>query len=804
MRQDFKYAWRSLTRNPLFAAVAILTLGVGIGLNTALFSIINVMLFKPLPVERGEDLVWLSSASTKPNGPRGNLTYPDIVDLGRLETLQGATGFGHFSANLAASGQALRLHGQAVLDNFFEVLGVRPLRGRSLGPAGASAPERIAVISFGIWQRVFDGRDDAVGRPIRINGREFTVAGVAPRGFGGVDVSERADLWVPIAAASDVTDMRAPLDRRSWWLKGVGRLAPGTAVAAAGASAAAAAAGIAAAFPDSHDGFTVRMEPVRGMPPGDRNKVRPLSALLLGVTLTVLLVACANVANLLVVRGVAQGRETAIRVALGASRGRLLRLQLVESLMLAAAGGACALLFSLWATDALLQLAGAPLDASMTPDRRVIAFTSALSVLTALLFGLTPALRASNVKPAPALKGDGWSDGSRSGSRLQGALVAGQLALSMVLLLTATLFLKSLIVARSVDVGFDPHGRVALSFNLRMQGYTPERADAFQRALLDRVRSRPGVRAATLASFVPLGGRVVIGGVSLPDRPQDPDLPLPRVAFNHVWPGFFETMRIPIVRGRPLGDADTVGAAATAVVNQTLAERHWPGQDPIGRRFSLDGPRGPFVEVVGVAANTLVDELVEDPMAFAYLPGRSPDDDVALLAWVEGDPSAALRMLEAELRGLDGNIAIFAPKTLEAHIADRMNGERGLSRVLAAAGALALALAALGLYGVVAFTVARRTREIGVRLALGARPSDVVRLFVTGAARLALVGLACGLPPAFAVTAVLASNLVGGQVGDPLAIGAVTVVLTLVVLIAAYVPARRAVRVDPVVALRSE
>jgi predicted permease len=337
-----------------------------------------------------------------------------------------------------------------------------------------------------------------------------------------------------------------------------------------------------------------------------------------------------------------------------------------------------------------------------------------------------------------------------------------------------------------------------------MQGYTPERADGFQRALLDRVRSRPGVRSATLALFVPLGGRVAIGGLSLPDRPQDPDGPLPRVAFNHVWPRFFDTMRIPIVRGRPLGDADMVGAAATAVVNQTLADQQWPGQDPIGRRFSLDGPRGPFVEIVGVAANTMVDELVEDPMAVAYLPGRSPEDDVALLAWVEGDPSAALRMLEAELHGLDGNIAIFAPKTLEAHIADRMDGERGLSRVIAAAGAMALALAALGLYGVVAFTVARRTREIGVRLALGARPSDVVRLFVKGAARLALVGLACGLPPAFAVTAVLASNLVGGQVGDPVAIAAVTVVLTMVVLIAAYVPARRAVRVDPVVALRSE
>jgi predicted permease len=790
----------------MFAAVAILTLGVGIGLNTALFSIINVMLFKPPAVERGEELVWLSSASTKPNGPQGNLTYPDVVDLGGLDVFAGTTAFGYFRASVAAGGTALRLDGHAVMDNFFEVAGVRPVRGRTFAQSGGGAGAGpTVVISFAIWQRLFDGRDAAVGAPIQINGKHFTVVGVAPRGFKGVAVDERADLWVALSSnAAAIFDVGNHLARSSWWLRGIGRLASGVSVEQAAAAARGRAASIARDFADSHDAFTVRVDPMRGVEPDERDKVKPLSAMLLGVTLTVLFIACANVANLLLARGLAQSREMAVRVALGASRWRLLRLQFVESAVLAAGGGACALLFSLWFTDGLLQLTGAPFEVSPGPDGRVLLFTSGLSVLTALMFGLTPVFGASNSRPAPVLKGNAPFGGGRPRSRLQGVLVAGQLALSMVLLLAAAVFLKSLISARSADVGFDPRDRVSLSFNLRMHGYTPERASAFLRTLLERVGARPGVRAATLAELVPLGGRVHIGGLTLSDRPHDPDAALPRVAVNHVWPRFFETMAIPIVRGRPLIDADILGTATTAVVSQVMAHQEWPGADPIGRRFSVNGPRGPFYEVVGVAADTIVDELTEDPMAIAYLPGTPTADDIALLAWVTGESAVGLRTLAGELRSLDGEIAIFDPKPMEAHIADRMDSERGLSRMLAVAGVVAVGLAAIGLYGVVAYTVTRRTREIGVRVALGARPADVVRLFVGDAARLGLTGLACGLPPAFGVTAVLASNLVGGRIGDPAALGAVAILLGVVVLIAAYVPARRALRVDPMVALRSE
>ena len=802
MIQDLKYAWRALSRSPLFVVVAVVTLAVGIGLNTAVFSIINVMLLKPLPFRDGEDLVWISSASTKPNGPRGNMTYPDVVDLGEVPALEGATAYGFFRANLAAREQAVRLDGEAVMGNFFEVLGVQAHRGRMIAPTD---DERVAVVSFAVWQRVFGGRDDAIGQAMRLNGQPFTIAGIAPPGFRGPDVLERADIWVPLTAASAVIpDFGNPLSRTMWWLKSIGRLAPGANVTTAAAALRVRASAIAQAFPDSHDGFTVRIEPVRGAPPGDRDKVKSLSAMLLGVTMTVLLIACANVANLLVVRGVAKGREIAIRVALGAGRWRLVRQQLLESLLLSAASAAGGLLLSLWATEALLRFAGSPLDADLTPDRRVLLFTLVTSAAAALVFGLAPAFGLSAATPGPALKSEQGSGDARPRTRLQTILVAGQLALSMVLLTAAALFLKSLASAGAVDVGFDLRGRLAMSFNLRMHGYSDERANAFCAALLDRVRAQPGVRAATLASRVPLGGVVHGGVITLPDRAADPDALLSRVAFNDVWPGFFETMGIGIVRGRALTAADLAGTPSTAVVNETLARQYWPDADPIGQRFSMNGARGPFLEIVGVARNTIVDELNEDPWAFAYLPGGRVRDDIALLAWVDGDPIDGLRKLETEVRSLDGSIAVFAPKTLAAHVADRMDGERGLSRILSVTGLIALALAAIGLYGVIAYTVVRRTREIGVRVALGAEPRDVVRLFVRDAARLAALGLISGIAPAIGVTMLLTGSILGARPADPVAIGTVIVVLGSASLLAAYVPARRAAGVDPLVALRSE
>jgi predicted permease len=806
MLHDLTQAWRSLTRRPLFLAIAVLTLGVGIGLNTALFSVANVMLLKPLPVRDGGALVWISSASTKPDGPRGNMTYPDVVDLASVEGLDGASAYGFFLANIATANQAARLDAQAVMGNFFDLLGLTAHRGRLIQPQDDSlASEPVAVIGYAAWQRLFGGRNDAIGQVVRVNGQPFTLVGVAPRLFHGVDILEGANFWVPITRAATVSrEVGRPLERTTWWLKAFGRLSAGADRTAVVAALRGRAAGLAQAFPDSHDGFTVAVDPLRGAAPDERGKVAPLFALLLGVTMTVLLIACANVANLLVVRGMSKGRETAIRTALGATRWRLLRYEMIETAILSAAGGACGLLLSLWATDALLAFAGVSLDTDLSPDGRVLLFTLAVSVIAAISFGLLPALRSSSCAPAPALKSEQGSADARPRARVQTLLVAGQLALSMVLLTAAALFLKSLVSTGSVDVGFDPAGRVSMSFNLRMQGYTTDRANGFYRALLDRVHAQPGVRAATLARRVPLGGVVELGGLTFPDRRADPDAILPRAAVNYVWPGFFETMGIPILRGRAFTESDLSARPSIAIVSETFVQKHWPDRDPIGQRFSFNGTRGPMLEVVGVARNVATDEFNEDPTAFAYLPGGAAEDDIALLAWVDGDPAAALRALEAQVRALDGGVAVFAPKTLAAHVTERMDGERGLGRILSVTGLTALALAAIGLYGVIAYTVVRRRREIGVRLALGARPGDVVRLFVLDAGRLAILGVICGLPPALGVNALLAGNLVGVRVADPAAIGAVVVVLGTASLLAAYLPARRAAGVDPIVALRTE
>ena len=806
MTQDLKLALRTLARNPVFASVAIVTIALGIGLNTSVFGIVNVLLFRPPAVEAAHELVWVSSASTKPNGPRGNMTYPDVEDLRPLPVISGVMAYGEVAANVSTPEMATRLIGQLVSGDFFSVLRLQPHRGRLLTRQDdAAGGSHVAVISFALWQRLFAGSDRAIGKVVNINGRPFTVVGVAPRGFRGPSLFAHADVWAPIASSGPITpDVRSPQSRTSWWLRSIARLAPGVSTVEAAAAFRASAAAIAQSYPDSHDGFTIRVDPVRGAPPGDQEDAYPLAAILLAATMTVLLIACANVANLLIVRGMAVGRDTAIRVALGASRGRLVRQTLVESGVLALGGGTLGLLLSMWSTELLLRFADVPLEADFTPDQRVLLFSIVLSALTGLLFGVVPAVRRASAAPASSLKTERGSGDARPRSRLQSMLVAGQLALSLVLLLAAGMFLKGLANARTFDVGFDPQNRVSMTFNLRMHGYSNERAIALQRSLLDRVRAMPGVRAATLATRVPLGGRVSVGQLALPDRAFDPDARGERISFNDVWPQFFKTLAIPIVAGRPLDDRDMAPGTSTAVISQTMAERYWPARSAIGERFSLSGPRGPFIEVVGVARDTSTDELTEQPWAAAYLPRQPSGEDISLIVHSDLPPGETLRSLADQLRALDATVAVFEPMTLREHIANRLDGERGLSRLLTVIGILALSLAGIGLYGVVAYTVLRRTREIGVRIALGAQPHEVVRLFVWDAARLALFGLGAGIVPALAVAALLTGSLVGVGMADPTALTGVIAVLSMVTLVAAYLPARRASRIDPLVALRSE
>jgi predicted permease len=802
---DLRYALRVLLKTPGFSIIVVLTLALGVGVNTSVFSMVNVLMFKPPPVQRPEELVWILSSSTKPDGPRGNMTYPDVEDLRSLPVVDGVMAYGEIPANLAHAGRAERLTGQIVTGNYFQVLGIRPHRGRLFAAEDERKPNAEAVISFALWQRVFGARDEAVGTHIFINGAPLTISGIAPRGFRGTDVFSHSDIWIPLGASTLVNaDIRAPMARTTWWLRSMARLAPGVSHREAAAALRSRAAAIATAFPESHDGFTVRLSQVGGAPPGDQEQVIPIAGMLMGATLAVLVIACANVANLLLARNLSKTRERAIRTALGASRGHLVRHQLAESAIFAAGGGALGLLLSMWCTDVLLRFAAIPIELDLNPDRRVLLFAIGMSAATGLLFGVLPGIRGTALPPNAALKSEqGFVDASPR-SRLPRWLVSGQLALSLVLLLTAGLFLKSITSARTMEVGFQPEGRVSMSFNLRMHGYNAERAIAFEQALIERARTVPGVRSATLAAMVPLGGRVWVSDITFADRTSDPDVRADRASVNFVWPEFFRTLGIPIVAGRPLDEQDMRKVPSTAVISKTMAQRYWPGRDPLGERLSIDGPRGAFLEVVGVAGDIVTDEFNERPWSAVYVPFRDHGDDIALIADAEISSAAAIRLLEAEIHALDTTVAAFQPMTLRQQIDNRMDGERALSRLLSVVGLLALSLAATGLYGVVAYTVARRTREIGVRIALGAQPGDVVRLFLADASRLAIGGLMGGAILAIAVTAVLANTLVGISVTDPSTMVVVLFILSVAILFAAYLPARRATRVDPLTALRTE
>jgi predicted permease len=581
------------------------------------------------------------------------------------------------------------------------------------------------------------------------------------------------------------------------------RLAPGVSVAQAQAAVGGIASSIALAHVDTHDQFAVRLTPARGAGPHDRGAVSAV-ALLPAVPFMILLIACANVAGLLLSRGIGRAREIAVRIALGATRGQIVRQLLAESLLLSLLGCAGSLLVLLWGPDLLIRLIGAPLTGDLSPDARVILFTVALSVLTAVLFGLAPALRAASGAAPASLRGGAGASDTRRSTRLQRVLVTGQLALSLVLLSASGLFLQSLIEASRADVGFQTEGRVTLSFDLKMQRYSPERASAFYRTLMERVSALPGIRSASYASYIPLGGRVSFSPVYPASGPVDSGERLPTAGINAVSPGFFETFQLPMVRGRSLDARDAASGAGTAVVNETFARRIFPDGDVIGQRFRLEGPNRPVREIVGVTRDVIIDEFGEQPRPFVYVPHDRRAEEVSLMAWASIDAGSALRMLERTVHEIDPAVAVFEPRTMDQHLANRMDGERGLSRLFAVAGGLSVTLAAFGLYGVIAYTVARRTREIGVRMALGARAEDVARLFIVDGARVALLGLAAGALPAVGVGILLSGALFGVHPADVRALGAAAVVLGGAAVLASYLPARRVMRVDPLIALRIE
>jgi predicted permease len=815
MLKDIRYALRLLRRSPGFTVVALGSLALGIGANTAIFSLVNAVLLRPMPVADPELLVAIYQTDERNPGniPVSHLNFKDLRDANTTLVGMSAVSFGQVNLR-TGGGESVQAPIQLVSGNYFDVMGVSLEMGRGFRPEEdeADGAHPVAVISWPFWQRQLGADPDVLGTTITLNRAPFTVVGVAPRRFTGTFPVGGPSLWVPLAMHAVVQpEMTWYEQRRGLFLFPIARLNPGVTVEQAQGNLAAVMARLAEEYPVDNQGRSVAVLPLleARVNPDGQGLIQATSRLMLAVVGIVLVIACANLANLLLARGSRRRRELAVRLAIGADRRRVVRQLLTESVLLAITGGALGLLLATWmlrllaASTAVLPI---PIDESVIAlDGRVLFFTLAVSALTGLLFGLFPALEASRTDVAGAIKqeslpgeGRGW---------LRKGLVASQVSLSVVSLVAAGLFLRSMGQTMRIDPGFDPDNVITLSVNLGREGYDDVRGTLFYQQLVERAMSLPGVESAAVAENVPLGGlqiqrSVYLNGTGAAD--QDRRL----AGVNYVSPGYFETTRIPLLRGRVFTAQDTATSPSVAIINETMARQFWPDEDALGKRFWFFGEEA-ATEVVGIARDSKVGFLGEDPAPLAYEP-MAQDYRTAgtLLVRSAGPTSGLVPSLRNMVAELDPGLTVLAVRTLDEQVRASLTGQQTLTTLIGVFGAVALLLAAMGLYGVASYWVSHRTREIGVRMALGARPGRMVLLVVRQALTVVIAGLAFGLVVAGAAAAALGPQLstllVDVSPTDPRTFAATIAILLVVGLLACVVPARRAARIDPLLALRQD
>jgi predicted permease len=819
--QDVRFAGRMLRRSPLFTGVAVLALGLGIAANTAIFSLMDAVLFRPLPgVKAPDELVvferWQAGQLL------GNMGYPDYRDYrDQLRGFSGVAAEAGTRASFSSGGASERVVAALVSGNYFTVLGASPAAGRLLADADESAGgPAIAVIGYAFWKRAFGGDPRVVGSAIRLNGHTFTVAGVAPRDFRGTSTQFQPDVWAPITLQPIVMPRLTPgtlRNRASGWLRIFGRLAPGATVASAQAESSAVAARLAQEYPATNHSRAVALVPGLGLDSDDRSEVRSLLGLLLACVALLQLIACSNVANLMLARSLARRREVAVRVALGAGRARLVRLFLTEGAVLAACAGLLGILLAPIVAQLALsanQNAYTMRGVDVQLDARVLGFVLLLTLISGLLFALAPARRAARVDLTASLK-DGSPGAGRSGSRLRGGLIAAQIALSLVLLAGAGTGIATMRRALGANPVTQPEDVLLASVDLDTQGYSSAKGLNFYTALLERARALPGVTGASLGLTIPpeefFGRRAIFHPGEEPPLPDfqgnDFEFGL-RVDDDTIAPGFFRTLGIPLVEGREFTDADRSDSPRAGIVNERLARRLWPGGNPIGQRIvapDFSGPARPPITVVGVVKDAVVRSLAGDATLQLYLPLEQEYSGRATLIVRSGGGAARLAGgLRAEVAGLDPNLPLYAIETMPAHIATSLWRQRIAAGLLGIFGALAVALSAMGIYGVAAHSVSQRTREIGIRMAIGARGEQISALVVREGMAWVLAGAAVGLPAALLATLAMQKAVPGVRPFNPWVLGGTLTVLGAVSLLASYLPARRAARVDPIVALRCE
>jgi putative ABC transport system permease protein len=802
--QDLRYGARMLLKNPGFTVVAVITLALGIGANAAIFSVVNATLLRPLPFEDPDRLIMIRE--TNPSRSSEFKVSPgNFLDWKKQNTVfERLVAMQETSFNLSGAGDPERLSGMRVTDGFFAMLGARPQTGRDFFPEEDRAGgANVVILSHGLWQRRFGGDPNIVNQAITLSYRSYTVIGVMPATFRFGDGGP--DLWTPMAFTAEQAQQHD-----SHYVSAIGRLKPGITLAHARSEMSAIADRLARQYPDSNTGKSVKLMPLLDY---TIRSVKPALLVLFGAVAFVLLIACANVANLLLARAAAREKEIAIRTSLGAGRARIVRQLLTESLLLALAGGAAGLALGAWGMDLLLALAPEDLPrlSDVSLDGRALTLTAALTLLTGLGFGLFPALQASNFR-GPNLNetlkdaGRGSTDDRRR-RLIRGALVVSEVALAMVLLVGAGLLIKSFLRLRSVDPGFDHSNALTVGIQLSQRKYPEENQRvAFYKQLNEKVAALPGVQAVGAAMVTPLSDNDYVLPFMIQGRPPYPAGSAPTANYYSVTPGYFKAMGIPLLRGRLFTERDTKDTPRVVIINETMAKRFFPGEDPIGKRLDLGDAREPdWEEIVGVVGDVKHYGLNRETTAQTYEPHtQRPVSSMTLVARTSGDPASLSAAIRGEVLKIDKEQPVYDIRTLEQYFSTSIAEQRFSAMLLGIFAAVAMALASVGIYGVLSYSVTQRRREIGIRTALGAARRDVLKLVVGHGMLLTLIGMAIGLGAAFALTRVMSTLLFAVSATDPMTFGLIALLLGAVALLACWIPARRATKVDPMVALRHE
>jgi predicted permease len=802
--QDLRFGVRILAKKPAFTAVAVLALALGIGANTAIFSVVNTILLTPLPYKEPDRLMMIWENQIIRGVERDTPSPANYIDWrDQNQSFENMAAFTGQSFNLVGVGDPERLEGQRVSSTLFPILGVEAIAGRVFLPEeDEPGNNNVALISQSLWQRRFNSDPGLIGRPLTLNGQSITVVGVI--GTKHQFPHRETDVWVPIAFDSGEAARRG-----SHYLQVVGRLKPGVNRQQAHTDLNTIASRLEEQFPHTNSGTAVTVLPLHEQLVGD---IRPALLILLGAVGFVLLIACANVANLLLAQAASRQKEISIRTALGASRFRVVRQLLTESIVLSAVGGAAGLLLAFWSIDLLSPLIPQNLSQvqGVSLDSRVLIFTLVILLMTGIIFGLAPALQASNPNLNETLKegGRGTSGGLRQ-NRIRSLLVISEVALALVLLVGAGLMIRSFARLGGVNPGFQPENLLTMRVVLPDNKYaTLEQRAAFYDQMIERVESLPGVESASVISWLPLR---MIGGsnsFTIEGRPEPEPGQGPIASFRTISPNYFRTMGIPVMDGRALSERDTAGSTNVTVINQTMARRFWPDENPIGKRIKLGGARSqaPWLEIVGIVGDVKqagldLDTRPEMYRTYAQPSFFAPRD---LVVRTTSNPLGLAGAVRSEIWAIDKDQPVSSVQTMENILADSIARSRFNMLLLGIFAGVAMVLSAVGIYGVMSYSVAQRTHEIGIRMALGAKPSHVLKLVVRQGMTLAAIGVAGGIVAALALTRLMTSLLFGVSATDPLTFTAISLTLVLVALAASYIPARRAAKVDPCEALRYE